>query len=100
MTQPDQLTLFPDKASALAAFEEARPDWLSLARVCARRLCLRYGTATIDDVRAACPPPDDIDPRIMGAVFHTADFKAVGFINSTRRTCHKRPIRVFALAIA
>jgi len=43
----------------------------------------------------ASPPPESIDPRVMGAIFNRSDWEAVEFVNSHRRTCHKRPIRRF-----
>lgn len=79
---------------ALALFEMYRAEFLARARNAALRLYRRVGRPiTIDDVRAECPPPGDIDPRVMGAVF--SGWNAVGFTNSRRRTCHGRPIRLF-----
>lgn len=91
-----QIDLF--EAEVLPLFEEHRADWLSEARAVALSLCLRNGSATIDDVRDHCPPPDDVDPRVMGAVFSTRDFVATGYEKSRRRTCHNRPVAVFKLA--
>ena len=85
----------------LPLFEAHRADWLSEARAVAVSLAARNGTVTIDDVRDHCPPPDDVDPRVMGAVFRTRDFEATGrHIKSGRRTCHNRPVAVFKLASA
>jgi hypothetical protein len=49
-------------------------------------------------VRAACPPPSAVDPRVMGAIFNTPEWQKVGYCNSKRRACHKRPISIFQLA--
>lgn len=79
---------------ALALFEEHRAEWLAAARHAALRLYRRVERPiTVDEVRAECPPPEGIDPRVMGAVF--SGWVAVGFVNSRRRMCHGRPIRMF-----
>ena len=80
----------------LDLLEEHRPDYLSEAREAARRLLERRDSITINDVRAICPTPKDIDPRVMGAVFRHGDFEATGeFVLSSRQTCHNRPIQKF-----
>lgn len=81
----------------LPLFEATRADWLKRARLTARYLARKHGSVNINQVRAECPPPDGIDPRVLGAVFTKAEFECVGFINSDRRTCHGRPIREFKL---
>lgn len=83
----------------LDLLEETRPDYLALARNAARKLLETQDTITINDVREVCPPPADIDPRVMGAVFRCADFEATGeFVLSSRTTCHRRPIQRFRLS--
>ena len=83
-----------DQLDWLKLLEEHRPDYLSLARDAARKLLSERDSITINDVRAVCPPPSDIDPRVMGAVFRHADFEATGeFVLSSRTTCHRRPIQ-------
>ena len=85
-----------DQLDWLALLEEHRPDYLTLARDAARKLLSERDSITINDVRAVCPPPSDIDPRVMGAVFRHADFEATGeFVLSSRTTCHRRPIQKF-----
>lgn len=85
---------FQDKQSALTALEEARADYVTAARSFLERHPI--GTRlTVDDVRRACPVPEGIDPRVMGAVFKSPCWEPVQFTNSARRTCHKRPIRIF-----
>ena len=83
----------------LDLLEEHRPDYLALARDAARKLLETRPSITINDVREVCPPPADIDPRVMGAVFRCSDFEATGeFVLSSRTTCHRRPIQRFRLA--
>ena len=87
-----------DQLDWLKLLEEHRPDYLSLARDAARKLLSERDSITINDVRDICPPPSDIDPRVMGAVFRHADFEATGeFVLSSRNTCHRRPIQKFKL---
>ena len=84
------------RESALALLERTRKDYLAKARSVAAQIA--YTTqqpVCVDDVRALCPPPPEIDPRVMGAIFNRSDWEAVEFVNSHRATCHKRPIRRF-----
>ena len=86
------------KESALEAFEESSADYLARARRYALTLIRHRDSITVDDVRKKFPPPSSVDPRVMGAIFNTSDWVAVGFVNSNRRACHKRPVRQFARA--
>jgi hypothetical protein len=74
-----------------------KSDWIFKARDAARRLATERGQITINDVRGVCPPPEDADPRIMGAVFLKREFERVGFAASSRDACHHRTIGVFKL---
>ena len=71
--------------------------WIAQARLAARRIACEEGAVTINDVREVCPPPEEADPRIMGAVFNGGEFVRVGFEVSSRRSCHGRMIGVFRL---
>lgn len=81
----------------LPLFEEHRPDWLSAARAIAAQIGADGRPVTIDDVRDRIPPPSNVDPRVMGAVFTRRDWIKTGYCNSGRSTCHKRPVAVFKL---
>ena len=83
------------KQEALDLLELHRKEWLAEARATAAFYADLHGSVTVDDVRALCPIPEGIDGRVMGAVFNTKEWKAGPFINSRRRACHRRPIRVF-----
>jgi len=92
-----QTDLFEARIQPL--FEQHREDWLTSARTVAEQMCVRNGTATTDDIWAHCPPPSDVDPRVLGAVFKTSQFEATGiYRKSGRSTSHHRPIQVFRLA--
>lgn len=85
---------------AMILLQECRKGFISLARKVAIQIAMNRGdrTITIDDVREQCPPPGNIDPRVMGAVFSEPDvWEFVGFERSARTVCHKRPISRFRL---
>lgn len=86
---------FPSKEMALDALEQTRVDYLWGARMYAAMLARTQEYVTVDDVRVFWPPPPNIDPRVMGAIFRTNDWEHGGYVNSTRATCHKRPIAQF-----
>jgi hypothetical protein len=78
--------------AVLPLFEEHRADWLGYARNVAFMLGIAGKPITIDDVRAICPPPSHVDPRVMGAVFERSKWTYLGPVSSKRSTCHKRPV--------
>jgi hypothetical protein len=91
---------------ALDMLEEKRHEWIALARKMAVVLLKTRGqdhsddyipTVTSDDLWALCPPPPEINPKAMGAVFRSG-FKPVGYVPSKRKQAHARPIRVWTLA--
>jgi hypothetical protein len=86
-----------DDRGAVLDHEARHGGWIARARAAARNIAAGKGEITIDDVRAVCPPPDGVDPRIMGAVFQKDRFVRVGFAVSERRACHGRMIGVFRL---
>lgn len=83
--------------TVLPLFEEYRGDWLADARAIARELGRGGKEVTVNDVRRRLPPPDHIDPRVMGAIFRGSDWVVVRHERSERSTCHNRPIAVFRL---
>lgn len=83
----------------LELLESYRMDYLHVARHVALKLLETRETITINDVRAEAPPPKDIDPRVMGAVFRCKLFEGTGeYIRSNRSTCHHRPVQKFRLS--
>ena len=86
----------------LPLFEISREEWLKQARAAALKIGMQAGYATIDMVRAECPPPAGVDPRVMGAVFQTGKrgpWEACGYHRSFRKACHGRPVAKFRLKI-
>jgi hypothetical protein len=91
---PDQL----DMIDWLRTHEETKPDYLWQARSIARRLLKDRDWITVDDIRAICPPPADMHPTVMGAIFKHADFEHTGeYVASGRDRCHRRPVGKFRL---
>ena len=76
---------------------EERQDYVVKARRIARLHALTHGTVTSEDVRKKAPVPDGMDPRILGAVFRTSEWKRVGFRQTPRASAHCRPISVWKL---
>jgi len=85
------------KQMVMDLFEVTRAEYLEKARIWADRIARHNGTVTIDEVREYCPPPEDVDPRLMGAVLSTKEFRCIGYRKSTRSKCHHRPIGIFEL---
>lgn len=75
--------------------EVHRALWLAQARTVALELGKDGRELTVDDIREVCPIPAEFDPRVMGAVFRTPEWERLGYVQSRRRLCHNRPIRVF-----
>jgi len=84
------------ESEILPLFETYREEWLAAARAHAVMIASERGEVSADDIHEACPPPPDIDPRVMGAVFK-GDFQLVRYEKSRRSICHNRPIGIFRL---
>lgn len=79
-------------------FERGKSSsWLEAARNFAIELGRKNPYVTIDMVREECPPPDEIDPRIMGVVFTKKIWERVGYTSGSRSVSHGRPICQFRL---
>lgn len=75
-------------------------EWLATARTVAVELGKTGNIVTVDMVREFCPPPSDVDPRIMGAVMPRKLWERVGYAQSSRAINHNRPIALFKLKSA
>ncbi len=93
----NQLDIFQTKEDALQALEIARKEYLVKARAIAIKLAKdQDGLVTAHDVREVCPPPTDIDRRVMGAVLNTPDWEPCGFIENPRDGWgYNHPVRQF-----
>lgn len=92
---PRQGNLLRDAGIAAVAY--GNEDWIDEARALAVQIATERGRVSSDDIWERLPPPETVDPRVMGAVFHRSRFKRVGFAISKRPACHSRPIAVWAL---
>jgi hypothetical protein len=81
----------------LPIFEQHRADWLASARSVARLMGMDGTPITIDMVRAKCPPPRGVDPRVMGAVFKRSEWENCGYVRGFRTASHARPVALFKL---
>jgi hypothetical protein len=80
------------------AASDPKSAYLAKARAAAEKLYRARGTPiSVDDVRVFCPPPANLDPRIMGAIFQRTVWRRAGYVASVRDTCHHRPIAAFEL---
>lgn len=87
------------KEAALDTLEASRRPWLERAREAASNLYneLRQPISVVD-VRAVCPPPENVDPRVMGAIFRKSQWTRVGYASSCRVACHGRAVGLFVPA--
>lgn len=80
------------------AVSDPKSAYLAKARAAAEKLYRARGTPiSVDDVRVLVPPPANLDPRIMGAIFQRSVWRQAGYVASVRDTCHHRPIAAFEL---
>ena len=97
MVRHEQMNITIFEQSILPLYESSRSDWLEQARSVAWTIGKNGGTVTINDVRRVCPPPVEVDPRVMGAVFLRKLWRKVGYSNSSRSESHGRPVALFEL---
>jgi len=83
--------------TVLPTFEEHRAEWLARARAVARQLGQGGRVVTVNDVRALCPPPPNVDPRVMGGIFSGKDWELLDYARTNRRACHGRAVGLFRL---
>lgn len=77
--------------------EAAHADWLALARATAIRMGQGGVEMTVDQVRAVCPPPPGVDPRVMAAIFTRKRWIRLGYVQGFRKASHGRPVCAFRL---
>ncbi len=58
---------------ALDMLEAARLAYVMRERAVAEAIYARKGWVCVDDIRAECPPPSDIDGRVLGCVLRKRD---------------------------
>ena len=70
--------------NVLPEMENKPTNWLKEARLVAVDIAKTHGEVSADDVFDARPPPSNIEPRTMGAVFKTKDFEFVRYVQGRR----------------
>ena len=81
--------------AALAHLEETHQEYVARARAWAIAYANETGSVIVDDVYRACPPPADVDGRVMGGIMKCKELRAGEYVLTTRETSHARPVRRF-----
>lgn len=87
------------KQEAFDLFEIARAQYLASARAFMEHFAKDGRAVTVNDlIRHGPRLPEGLDPRVRGAVFSERHvWERLGYVASTRRTSHNRPIMRFRL---
>lgn len=83
--------------SQLALFEQRDTDFLEQARALAVAIARSTGQVCINDIRAELRLPAETHPSVLGAVFRSKKFTAIGFTEATHKAAHARVVRVYKL---
>lgn len=81
----------------LDLFQARDAEFLSRCRALAVAICHQQGTVSINDIRAGIQLPAHMHPSVLGAVFKTKQFEAVGYTEATHPQAHARVVRVYQL---
>ena len=81
----------------LTLFEQRDTAFLSHCRQLAVEIARTQGTVCINDIRSQVRLPAELHPSVLGSVFKSKKFKAIGFTEATHAAAHARVIRVYAL---
>ena len=81
----------------LSLFEHRDTDFLCHCRALAVEIARTQGTVCINDIRAQLRLPAELHPSVLGAVFRSKKFTAVGFTEATHKAAHARVVRVYQL---
>lgn len=83
--------------SQLALFETRDAEFLDRCRTLAVEVCRQQGSVSINDIRDRMSIPAQMHPSVLGAVFRSKQFQAIGFTEATHKQAHARVIRVYKL---
>lgn len=81
----------------LTLFEQRDTAFLSHCRALAVEIARERGSVCINDIRSQVRLPAELHPSVLGSVFKSKKFKAIGFTEATHPAAHARVIRVYAL---
>jgi hypothetical protein len=94
--------LYADQGRALRdaqldLFQARDTVFLARCRALAVEICRQQGTVCINDIRAQITLPAEMHPSVLGAVFRSKQFKAIGYTEATHPQAHARVIRTYQL---
>jgi hypothetical protein len=81
----------------LALFEQRDADFLEHCRTIAADIAKERGEVSINEVRAAINLPAEVHPSVLGAVFKSKKFTAIGYTEAAHKAAHARIVRVYKL---
>lgn len=81
----------------LALFERQHADFLGQCRQIAIDIAKKEGQVSINDIRAAIQLPAELHPSVLGAVFRSKKFTAIGYTEAAHKAAHARVVRVYKL---
>jgi hypothetical protein len=81
----------------LAFFEMRDADFLEHCRTIAADIARQRGQVSINEVRKAINIPEGVHPSVLGAVFKSKKFIAIGYTEATHKAAHARVVRVYKL---
>lgn len=81
----------------LDLFQVRDAVFLDHCRALAVLVAKEQGKVSINDIRARIQIPAHMHPSVLGAVFKTKQFQAVGYTEATHPQAHARVVRVYQL---
>lgn len=81
----------------LDLFQVRDAVFLDHCRALAVLVAKEQGKVSINDIRARIQIPANMHPSVLGAVFKTKQFQAVGYTEATHPQAHARVVRVYQL---
>lgn len=81
----------------LDLFQVRDAVFLEHCRALAVLVAIEQGTVSINDIRARVKIPAHMHPSVLGAVFRSKKFKAVGYTEAIHPQAHARVVRVYQL---
>jgi len=98
LTPPVPITGRQIRDAVLDDLEMRRRAYIERARRYAVEHARRWGVVSINHVRAGCPPPADVPPAALGAVFRERNvWQVVSFCLAEHPAAHARVVRVYKL---
>ena len=85
------------KEQQLGLFEVQHADLLERCRAAAIVYARQHGFVSINEVREAVTLPPGTRPSLLGAVFRTRQFRAIGYTEALHPAAHARVVRVYTL---